>query len=74
MVALFDSFDDASLGSFETDVSIVASDGVAPEELDIRVEKVSAACDAIAHSRYDFDEQALDLTVDAVHWTLAMTA
>ncbi len=74
MVALLDSFEDASLGSFETHVSIVPTDGAAPAEVDIRVEKVSAACDAIAHSRYDFDDRALDLTVDAVHRTLAMTA
>jgi len=74
MVALFDPFEDAGPGSFETGVSIAAWYGSAPAEVDVRVEKVSAACDAIAHCRYDFDNRALDLTVDAVHRTLTMTA
>lgn len=74
MVALSERFEDARPGPFETCGVATTSDRGAPGEVDIRLEKVSAACDAIAHYRYDFDEKALDSTVDAVHRTLALTA
>ena len=75
MVALFDFYEDASSGQFETHVSISVPDVVAlSDDVDIRLEKVSAACDAIARCHYDFDETVVDGTVDAVHHTLTMSA
>ena len=73
MVALFESFEDAGLEPFETFVSTPLSDAMVPShEVDVRLEKVSAARDAIAGSRYEIDEAVLDVTVDAVHLKLAM--
>jgi len=75
MVALFDHDEDANLGLFETPVSWAAQEvGMLHDDADIRLEKVSAAWEAIARCRYEFDERALDRTVEVVHHALTAVA